>query len=59
MDNKNIPLSDNLISPNKSVKKEAVKVVGKRDGLMERTNQKVVTVDGRQILKEEGQQEIL
>ena len=54
MENKNerTPLNDFLI-PRKTitVKRDDVKVVDPKDGLFERNNQKIVTSDGRQLLK--------
>lgn len=53
--------SDNLIDPNKVNNKpqtEGVKRINhSKDGLIERKDQKVLTDDGKELLKEEDQEE--
>jgi hypothetical protein len=54
MNNNELKKGDGLIDPGQIIeKKEPVKkITTKQDGLMEREEQKIVTEDGRELLKE-------
>ena len=51
MENNKNPTSDNLIQPNEPVKQVKTE---KEKGLIERVDRKVVTKDGKELLKEDG-----
>ena len=57
MENKNLNRGDGLINPQKAIepdKKQPKRVSTCKDGLMERQENKVLTEDGRELLKEEN-----
>jgi len=51
MKNKRNPTSDNLIQPNAPVRQIKTE---KEKGLIERVDKKIVTSDGKELLKEDG-----
>ncbi len=60
--NEKVFLNDNLISPAKLLEKKVigkVKVITTKDGLVERTNSKVVTPNGKELLTEVNNRIIL
>lgn len=60
--NQKTPISDHLISPTRMAHKNIaakIKVVENKDGLVQRNEQKVVTLDGKFLLKEEGNKSVL
>lgn len=60
--NEKTSLSDHLISPTRIAHKQIankVKVIPLKDGLVERANPKVVTLDGKELLSENTKKSIL